>query len=249
MKLALLTGATGGLGKALAHLLAEKKIALLLTARDEKALKALAQELPTSVEWIACDLARDCTPLLKAIEEKAPDLVINNAGFGLYGVYDALPSPAEMLDVNIKAPLLITQKAIQTLKERQKPGTIINIASAAAYNAMPYFATYAASKTFLKEFSQALDAELDGSGIRVLVSCPGQIATSFCVRASNALYQNTRSGVMSPEKVAKAIWKQIERGKRVSIVDWRYSILVALSRLASKRWLQKRLAKSIQQRI
>ncbi len=251
MKLALITGATGGLGKALAHLLAIHGFSLLLSARNNEALQQLAEELgpQTLVKWVACDLSQDLTPLLRAIEETVPDLVINNAGFGFYGPFEELEGQVEMIQVNVTAPLCIMQAVINTLKTKKKEGIIMNIGSAAGYFALPFAATYAASKAFLQGLSEAVDEELKGSGIRVLISCPGQIDTPFRIRASKGQFIEKQGIDIPVQKAAKAILKQIQKGRRSSIIDWRYRLAVLVSCCLPKQWLQKKLAATLSKRF
>lgn len=247
VKLALITGATGGLGMALAKCLSKKNYRLILSAREEKALKKIGEEC--NAETIVCDLAKDVTPLLSTIENRKPDLVINNAGFGFYGPFETLPRQEEMIEVNIKAPVSITMKLVSVLKEAKKEGTVLNIASAAGYFAYPYFANYAASKTFLRYFSEAVDYELQGSGIRVLVTMLGQVDTQFREKASQGLYSAKDGLVMQEEKTALAILKQIEKGNGLCTIDWRYKLALFLSRLVPQRLLQKMLSSAILKRI
>jgi uncharacterized protein len=251
VKLALITGATGGLGKALSHVLVEKGFSLILSARNPKELQALADELGRDavVQWIPCDLAKDFRPLLDVIEEMAPELIINNAGFGFYGPFDEEKELDHLIKVNLTAPLSIMQKAISVLKSQRKKGTILNVGSAAGYFSFPYFASYSAFKGCLRSLSEAVDEELQGSGIRVLVSCPGQIDTPFRLRASKGAFSKKQYLDIPVKQAAEAIYRQIETGKRVIIIDWKYRLAIGLARLLPKRWVQRQLAISIQKRI
>jgi short-subunit dehydrogenase len=245
--LALVTGATSGLGKALCHLLASKNIPLLLTARDPARLEELKRTLSVPVTCYAADLSRkeERKGLLELIATQSPDLILNNAGFGLYG--DALThSTAEhldMLEVNASALLEISLEAARALIANNKIGTILNISSAAAFFSYPTFSVYAASKAFVLHFSKSFDPEVAPHGIRVLCACPGQIATDFQKRASKTRPQKKMSLMMSAEKAAACIWSQIEKQQAVHIFDWRYQILVFVGRLLPERWTQKALRK------
>ena len=251
MKLALITGATGGLGKVLSHMLAEKGFSLILSARHPKELQALSDELgrDTVVQWISCDLAKDFQPLLHVIEEKSPDLIINNAGFGFYGPFDEEKNLNDLLRVNLMAPLSIMQKAISVLKVQRKKGVILNIGSAAGCFSFPYFASYSAFKSCLRSLSEAVDEELQGSGIRVLISCPGQIDTPFRLHASRGFFSKRQSHDIPVKQAAEAIYRQIETGKRTLIIDWKYRWAIGLTKLFPKRWVQRLLAASIHKRI
>lgn len=246
-RLALVTGACSGLGLALCRLLASKNIPLFITARDPKKLSALAQEVQPQITYVA-DLGdrKSRHGLVETIQHHAPDLIINNAGFGLYG--DALLHTTfeqlEILEVNGSALLEITLEGARALKQKKKRGTILNVSSAAAFFTYPTFSVYAASKAFVNQFSQAFDAEMSPYGIRILTVCPGQIDTSFRERASKGHPQKSDAFTMKVEDVAEMIWNQIEKGKSLSVIDWRYRLATALGRFCVPkgivRWAARR---------
>ncbi len=248
-----MTGASSGLGRALAHALAKKGVALILTGRNEEHLLSLVQELPTPTHYLALDLGlpADRHKLIVELEKASPDLIINNAGFGLYG--DAISYPLQdqinMIDVNITAVVEISLATAQNWKNKQQKGIILNVSSAAAFFSYPTFAIYAASKSFVLNFSTALDQELSDYGIRVLTVCPGQIDTEFRTRASNHFPQQTDLWTMSAEKSADLILTQIAKRQRSLIIDWRYQWAVALSRLIPMNILSKLLARRISKRM
>jgi short-subunit dehydrogenase len=252
MKLALVTGASGGLGKALCIALAHQGIELIAVARNQNALSALQQELTVPVTILPIDLShpQEREPLIELIHRTSPDVVINNAGFGLYGPILSHPasSMAEMIEVNIQALAHITIEASRALIASKKKGTILNISSAAAFFSYPTFATYAASKRFVLQFSEALDEELSPQGVRVLTVCPGQIATGFRARASSHFPQQEDAYTLSQEKAARLILKQIEQGARSRVIDNRYRLMVYLSRLIPQRLLMKILSRSLSHR-
>lgn len=262
---ALLTGASGGLGRALAQQLAEKKIPILLNGRDPAALEQLSATLCnlTQIETLACDLsaAAERQPLCSWIRRQVPDLVINNAGFALYG--EALSySETEQLEifhVNAEAVLELTLVAARALIAAGEEGTIINITSAAAFHPCPAMAVYAASKAFVNEFSYSLDYELAPYGVRVLSSCPGMIDTEFRLRAAAAIAgpeekkqkkDVTPFGSMKPAKVAQSIWQQLIEAEQEKIIDWRFRWASRLARwLLPRRWIALLLQRSIHQRV
>jgi short-subunit dehydrogenase len=127
----------------------------------------------------------------------------------------------------------------------------MNISSAAGFLPTPSFAVYSASKAYVTHFSQSFDAEVKKHGIRVLVSCPGQIKTSFRERASLGLNKNQESfQSMSVEKAAKLILKQILHKKPVEIIDFRYRVLVFIARfLLPKDLVQKQMEAELEKRI
>lgn len=250
MILALVTDASSGLGEAIARLFAKKRIPLILTGRDPERLKTVARSL--SAEFLAADLVKNRALLLELIRDRKPDLVVNNAGFSLYGPALLHPTSSQMgiLEVNANAALEIALEAARALQSQKRPGVIVNISSAAGELPFPNMAVYAASKAFLTSFSKSFDAEMRPFGIRVLAALPGQIATPFAERASLGSFRQRRSlFTMSPEYVAQKIWDQIEQGKGVSVIDWRYRLALMLARLTPRCWLEKALGRSISRRI
>lgn len=249
---ALITGASGGLGRALAHALSKRGFSLILVARNQGQLEEIAEKLATPVQVVCCDLANasDRSHLVALIHKKQPELLINNAGFGLYG--PALSHPTsefkEMVEVNIQAVMELSLEGARALYAAQKRGTVLNISSAAAFFAYPSFSVYAATKAFVNSFSQSLDQEMKEHGIRILTSCPGQIDTGFRKRASSGFPQKKDHITLSPEKAVTLILKQIDQGKSLAIIDGRYWLAVLLSRLLPKRLLNAILAKSLRKR-
>lgn len=242
--LALITGASSGLGKALSQALAKRGTALILVARNEEKLKETALDLPPTTQLVRCDLSlqKDREDLVQLIKKRRPDLIINNAGFGLYGPAHSHPlsDSKEMVDVNIQALMELSIAGIHTWIDAQMKGTLLNISSAAAFFPYPNFCVYAATKAFVNSFSQGLDREVRRHGIRVLTVCPGQIDTPFRARASGNFPQkkdDTEHITMSAETAAKLVLKEMDKGKSLSIIDWRYKAAFAISRLLPKRLL------------
>lgn len=190
---ALITGASSGIGAAFARAL-PKATGLLLTGRDRDRLNALAQELGLNgrpVRTVIADLAtaEGRQAVIGAAGIARVDLIINNAGMGRLGrVVDNMePHEAEMVQVNIAAPVEIIRGLLpDMLRHAKESGTrcgIINVASAAAFAPMPTFATYAASKTFLLNYTEALAEEMSSEPVDVLALCPGATETRFFERA------------------------------------------------------------------
>lgn len=250
--LALVTGASSGLGKALCQQLAKKGISLILVARDLEKLKQTAKELSVATQIFPADLtqAESRKKLIELIHAKKPDLIINNAGFGLYG--PALTHPtaqfAEMVALNLQAVMEISLESARALTLAKKKGTILNISSAAAFFPYPTFCIYAATKSFVTSFSRGLDTELKSQGIRILTVCPGQIDTSFRTRASNHFPQKENLLTLSSEKAATLILKQIEKVKPFAIIDWRYRLLIFFAKLLPYSLLQNILLHSLEER-
>lgn len=252
---ALITGATSGIGKALSSLLAEQHINLILTGRNEQQLEQLRHQFEAhiQVKTLAIDLNEKSqrAQLVQLIQQLAPDLVINNAGFGFYG--EALSYPTEqqlnILEVNGLAVLELTLEAARALIAQNKKGVILNVSSVAAFQVFPYLAVYAASKTFVNQLSLALDEEMRSYGVRVLVACPGKVNTDFQKRAGGETDVKAEPGVMSADYVAQAIWKQIQEQKPLNIINWKYKIMTYLSYLMPRRAVSYSIKEIIRKRI
>lgn len=236
-RLCLITGASSGIGEALCYLMADQGIDLIITGRDLLKLKTLASNIKhkVNVEILDCDLSdqESRKKLVVHIHEKNPDLVINNAGFGIYG--DAISSPVheqlDILTVNGLAVVEITLESIKALLKNNRKGTILNVSSAAAFQVFPGFAVYSASKAFVNQFSESLDYETKARGIRTLAACPGMVKTGFRKRASKGNSESSQDlGVMEASFAAKEIWHQILKGKPIHIFNWRYRVATFFTR-------------------
>ncbi len=185
---AIVTGASRGIGAAYARLLASRGYDLLLVSRDETRLTQLARELQTNHHIQAhvsiADLARPDAAHQLFVESRqyrqTPDMLINNAGFGLYGEFVSHPLPRiqEMLHVHVRSVVESIRLFLPGMIERGS-GTIINVASIAGLLPIPHFAEYAATKAFLVSFSEALAEETRDTGVVVQACCPGQTETDF----------------------------------------------------------------------
>jgi hypothetical protein len=248
----LITGASSGLGKALSHAFAKQGAKLLLTARNHEALTQLKATLPTSVEILCADLATadGREQVIAWIHQNSPDLIINNAGFGLYGPVLDHPTKASdaMLDLNAQALMDLTIEGARALKKANKPGTILNIASAAAFFSYPTFCVYAATKAFVLRFSEGINAELRPFGIHVLTACPGQIDTPFREHASPHVPQTKDRLTMPIAKAVAILLHQIDTKKPVQLFDTKYRLLILLARALPRRWLQSLLKNSLKDR-
>lgn len=233
--LGFVTGASSGLGLALSRALARQGFSLVLTARNEEKLRLEASSFSPSAQIVRADLSnpQDRKSLVETIHQTQPDLIINNAGFGLYGPAHTQPISDlhDMVEVNCQALMELSVAGVEVLLKTGKKGTILNISSAASFVPYPNFCVYAATKAFVTSFSQGLDSEVKEQGIRVLTICPGQIDTNFRDRASRHFPQEKNNITMSPEKAVKLILKAVQKGKSLSVIDWRYRLSVALSKL------------------
>lgn len=253
----LITGASSGLGLELSKKLAKQSSSLILTGRNILKLLETQKELVSycSVSIIEADLNLqiDRANLLLCIEREKPTLIINAAGIGLYGNTIELPDEMQMniLKTNVEALTEICIKAAKVMHANKLEGVIMNISSAAAFFHYPLFAIYSASKAYVNHFSQSLDAELSPYGIRILVCCPGQISTEFRKKAARGIQSDTnKSIVMSVEKAANLLVKQIEQKKNFQVIDLKYKFLVAISRICiPEKLIQKVLKSEILKRI
>lgn len=221
-KFALVTGASKGLGKAYAEELARRGANLVLVARSGALLNELADRLRatnnTRVEVIQADLAETAAPfsLLRELQRRDidVDLLVNNVGIGAVGQFLKQPLEQQLLtvQVNISGVVALTHLIGKTMVAR-RTGGIINVASNGAFQPMPYQATYAATKSFLLMFSEALAEEVSGTGVGVMVACPGPTATQFFDGSTIILPPKTMD---APEDIARQTLDDFTRGKVVS---------------------------------
>jgi uncharacterized protein len=216
---ALVTGASAGIGEVFAHRLAARGMHLVLAARREERLRALARDLSRAhgVEAVAlpADLGDPdgARRLWGAATEGRPlDLLVNNAGFGSMGRFDGLPRDrqTEMVAVNCTAALELMHLAIGEMRRRGE-GAVVNVASVAGFFPIPTQATYGATKAFLLSLSEAVREEIRGTGVRIVSLCPGPVHTEFQEVAGTRLRPGS-PGVVPPETVVEAALRSVERG-------------------------------------
>lgn len=250
--LAFISGATSGIGEALARFLAKQNISLLLTGRNQEKLEELKNGLGVPVETMSADLtnSEERKKLTTWIHEKKPDLIINDAGIGFYGEMIALPTDKQLqlLEIDVLAVVEITIEAAKMLSAAHKKGTILNVSSAAGFYIFPYFTLYGASKCFLNYFSRAADYELKDKGIRVLVACPGEVETSFFKKAGG-ITQTHQKEIMQVDEVVNAIWQQIKAETPLVIINWRYKLLTFISHFTPMSLIAKLASNEIKNRL
>ena len=241
MNCTLITGASSGIGEAFARELARRGHNLLLVARSEDKLIALCNELgrsaTTRAQYVAMDIsARDAPQRLfteTANRDLQIDFLINNAGFGSMGDFAAFEVDRElnMIDLNVRSLVEITHRFLQPMRE-QKSGTIINVASTAAFQAVPFMATYAATKAFVLSFSEALWEENRAFGIRVMALCPGVTETGFFEAAR--MQRPPARTVETPEDVVETAMRALGRGKSHVVSGWTNFIATESERLVPR---------------
>jgi uncharacterized protein len=250
-KWALITGASAGIGAALARELAAGGTNLVLTARRRDRLAGLAGELSAkhSIRTLVCvaDLAQNSGPqeIFAFTEDKkvTVDLLVNNAGFGAYGEFRKveLDRLLEMIQVNVSAVVHLTHLYLPGMIARRS-GDILILASAAAFQPVPYITTYAATKSFDLQFAEGLAEEVRQHGIRVCALCPGPTESEFLEVAGQR--HHTRLLPETAEKVARVGLRALASGKS-SVISGFTNWLGAESVRFAPRSLVARIAGSM----
>ena len=254
-EVALITGASMGIGKELAKIFAADGRDLVLVARSEDKLRSLAQELEgahgITAHVVPADLTDPAAPaaIFASLESKGLqlDYLVNNAGFGAQGEFATLPFQTQMnmLKVNVDAVVALTHLGLQGMLARKR-GRILNIASVAGFQPGPDMTMYYATKAFVLMFSEGIAEEVKGSGVTVTVHCPGATATNFGETARNATSLYFRLGAAPADKVARHAYRSMMKGKVVAIeglMNW----LTAFSVRFSPRALVRKLARWMNQ--
>jgi short-subunit dehydrogenase len=241
---ALVTGASSGIGEQFARQLAARGHDLVLVARRVDRLERLAEELPTHAHVVACDLASDAASLAGRVEELGVkvDLLVNNAGFGTSGpfVENDPAREAEEVRLNCEAIVTLCHAFLPAMTDRGRGG-IINVASSAGMQPIPYETVYAATKAFALNFTDALHTELRGSGVRVMSVNPGPVPTEWQQVAG---YSEDRDlsvpGEISAEQVVRESLEAFDKGRR-SIIPGRTIRWFIRATAPSPRALQLRI--------
>lgn len=242
MKTTLITGASGGIGEEFARRLAARGDNLLLVARSEDKLAALCDELRRAhdgveAQYVALDLSKDDAPR-KLFDEATRrgmqvEFLINNAGFGSHGeLTDFAPErDMEMIDLNVKSLVALTHLFIRPMRERRR-GEIINVASTAAFQPVPFMATYAATKAFVLSFSEAVREENKPYNIRVLALCPGSTETNFFAVAQAT--EPPKGITQSPAEVVETGLRALARGQGHVVSGWLNFVMSEAGRFAPR---------------
>ena len=181
---ALVTGASSGIGYEISKYLAKRGYDIIVVARNRQALENLKKEIKTNVQIICMDLSvvDNCVKLYENFKDENIDVLINNAGFGMYGNFDILDmnKEIEMINVNILACDILTKLFLKDMKKRDS-GYILNVGSIAGFMPGPLMSSYYASKSYVVKLTQAIRKELkkSKSGVSVSVLCPGPVNTNF----------------------------------------------------------------------
>ncbi len=248
MNTTLITGASSGIGEVFARKLAARGRNVLLVARSEDKLITLCNELGRShsirAQYVTLDLSKpeSAARLYEEAEKRtlSVDMLVNNAGFGSMGEFSQLDPARElnMIDLNIKSLVELTHRFLAPMLQR-KQGAIINVASTAGFQPVPFMATYAATKAFVLSFSEALWEENRPHGIQVMALCPGVTDTNFFEAARG--HKPPARVSQTPEDVVETALRGLKRGKSHVISGWTNFLMVESERVAP-RSLVARLA-------
>ena len=233
---ALITGASSGIGKNMAYVLANKGIDLILVARNKDELLKIKANVKVNVEVIELDLLKEKNvfKLYEMCKDRNIDILINNAGFGLFGLFTEtdLARELEMIDLNIKAYHILTKLFLKDFVEKDN-GYILNVASSAGFMAGPRLSTYYATKNFVLKLTMAINEELRQSGSNVVVSalCPGPVNTNF----NKVAHGEFSIKEASPKYVAEYAINKLFKKKMIIIPTFRIKLGIFLLRILPYR--------------
>ncbi len=243
MPVALITGASSGIGEQFARQLSVRGYETILVARRTDRLERLADELPGASHVIACDLAADAASLPDRVAELGldVDLLVNNAGFGTYGRFWAIDPgrDAEMTRLNCEVVVTLTRAFLPAMVERRSGGVIV-VASSAGMQPMPFEATYGASKAFALSFTEALHEELRGTGVKALAVNPGPVPTEWQGVAGFEGAAGVVPGVIEADQVVAEALAAYDRGRRSLVPGRRFRWFLRASSIGP-RWAQLRV--------
>ncbi|MNI08070.1 3-oxoacyl-[acyl-carrier-protein] reductase FabG [compost metagenome] len=255
-KWTLITGASSGIGEAFAHEFAARGSHLILTARSEYKLVALAEKLRMKhgiqTEVIVSDLSKEGSPA-KLYQEclergRSVDILINNAGFGSHGLFEQLSGDRKHEEVmlNVLAVVDLTHLFLPELL-RKRSGVVINVASTAAFQPDPYMAVYGATKAFVLSFTESLWEENRKRGVQFLAICPGSTETSFfdVVGADEASVGKRDT----PENVVQVALRSLEAGRPYAIAGFRNYIAAQASRFLTRKFMLRIVERMLRPRV
>ncbi len=233
---ALITGASSGIGYNMAKYLNSMGYSLVLVARDKEKLQKIQKELSGEVKIVVADLSNESKlkELYVLCKNDNIDILINNAGFGLFGEFTEtdLNKELEMIDVNIKAVHILTKLFLKDMKKRNK-GYILNVSSAASFQAGPLMATYYATKSYVTKLTLAIYEELrrDKSNVHISCLCPGPVNTNF----NNVANVQFSMKSLSSEYVARYAINKMFQNKLIIIPGIKMKFTIFFNRLVSNK--------------
>jgi short-subunit dehydrogenase len=265
MNVILITGASGGIGEAVVNRLAENKKDLLLVARNGEKLSLqciqIADKFGINVQFISADLSKpNAAEYIFSETQKHGlqiEMLINNAGVGSAGEFSALSlkTQLDLIQLNIASLVALTHLFLPQMQER-KSGTIINIASLAAFFPVPYMSVYAASKVFVRSFTEAVAEECKPYDIHIMLFCPGLTRTNFNNAAGidndigkglSADYETT--SFQTPEQVAHELIKALDKRSRFAISGSMNRFSASLLALIPTSFIARNVAKMYRKRV
>ena len=228
MTVAIITGASSGIGAEFARGYAPRVDELWLVARRADRMEALAKELSVKCRIITADLAKKegIEAIRAALEAEKPEVkyLVNAAGFGDFGAFDEIDeSKVEMMiDLNVKSVVLITHMVVPYM---QRGGRIIQLGSGSCFTPLPYFNVYSSGKVFVLHYTKSLNFELKKYGVRATCFCPGWVHTEFLGKATaKAGVTRPRDNAMKPlldcKKVVKGCIKAADKGRAMYVTNW-----------------------------
>ena len=243
MKTILITGATSGIGKALARQFVDAGYSLILHGRDQKKLDDVMLEIREKniSSTIISDLSKPegSQIIIDAIKKNniVVDILINNAGFGLYGEFieTNFKKEEEMIAVNVTSLVHLSKYFLQEMK-KNKSGHIINIASVAAFEPGPYMSVYFATKAFVLHFTEAIAAEAKNYGVTIQAICPGAVNTGFQKTSkTDRLKIMEKKSAALPEDLATFIFKNLDSKKVVLVFGFKNKLMTLLPRIFPRK--------------
>jgi short-subunit dehydrogenase len=242
---ALVTGASSGIGREMARTLAGWGCALTLSARRGDRLSELARELThgygVDVRCVVCDLAQPGGPqaLYSDIEGAGEriDILVNNAGAGRYQAFERQPwgELASTIQLNVTSMVELTHLFLPYMRQSSRRAYILNVASTAAYQPVPFFACYAAAKSYVRDFSEALARELAPTNVSVSCLCPGGTRTEFMEYSGQRLGHVAEASMLDARAVARKGLRAMLRRRRTRVTGWMNVLSCFLVRFVPRR--------------
>ena len=238
--IALITGASSGIGADMARILSDKGYDLILVARNKRKMEVLAKELKTNAEIIPMDISStyNCTELYNLVKKKNIDVLVNNAGFGLFGEFccTKLDKELDMIELNVKTVHTLTKLFLKDFVKKDK-GYILNVASSAAFMPEPLMKTNYATKAYVLHLTESINEELrrKKSNVFICALCPGPVSTNFNKVAGVSF--NLES--LESYDVAKYAVKQMFKKKVVIIPGFKIKMGVFALRILPKSLVRK----------
>jgi short-subunit dehydrogenase len=265
MDVILITGASGGIGEAIVNRLAERKHDLILVARNAQKLREqcinLKEEFGIIADFIAADLSKVgmAQQIFAETQNRGMNvtMLVNNAGIGSGGEFSALSleSELELIQLNVSSLIALTHLFLPKMQKRKK-GTIVNVGSMAAFIPVPYMAVYAASKAFVRSFTQAITQECAPYNIHVILFCPGLTKTNFNSAAGidneigkrlSSDYQNAPA--QTSQEVAVELMKALDKNMQVAVSGTINRIAANLVALVPDAVITRMFARSYRKKV